>query len=575
MSETLNPYRQWLGLDIESHCANHYQLLGLAEGEDDSAKIRAAADRALARVRSHRPGPHAARWAQLLDELAEAKASLDDPESKAEYDAALRAGTTSPDAMNAADEGPEVAEPAGDAAEGSEQRYPPTGRPGAHKMSVSETSERRAKAPETRREKPLPNRSGERAAASNTREKQTGDRRARYSAKGPQSKPQARGKGKPGASPSSATLSDSSPTQPINAHVAPPPQESSANLLIIVSVAAVLVVITLFIMFLALRDSLSGGAAPRDSSAFSKESSSPTVGLSGSPEPGRDDAGGERLLAERAGAKRSAATTRPKGNSKRVSEDGPHATDSGEMFGDKSAKAGKSAANDRPRNPENPLRGSSDSGVSSRHSSIEEPKTVNGSSERGAARASSVKAAESQELNELLEAVVTDLGGHRFTAAQEKLATAAELATRPADRKRVAGWEEVADYSQQFWRVVTAACASFRGAEELHFPENDLVVLVVESGPEEITVRKSGRNLRYSVKEIPPGLAIAIAKTQLDTNRPESLLQLGSFLAAQANRKPRYLEEARKYWERAAAAGGDVSALLTTLPDSSQVTPSR
>ncbi len=41
-------------------------------------------------MRSHRPGAHAAQWAQLLDELAQAKACLSDSAEKSKYDASLR-----------------------------------------------------------------------------------------------------------------------------------------------------------------------------------------------------------------------------------------------------------------------------------------------------------------------------------------------------------------------------------------------------------------------------------------------------------------------------------------------------
>ena len=79
VAEALHPYRQWLGLDSGSEHPNHYELLSLPLFEEDLAKIRSAADRALSRVRSHRPGAHAAAWAKLLDELAQAKACLGDP----------------------------------------------------------------------------------------------------------------------------------------------------------------------------------------------------------------------------------------------------------------------------------------------------------------------------------------------------------------------------------------------------------------------------------------------------------------------------------------------------------------
>ncbi|MBM3998776.1 MAG: hypothetical protein FJ297_04380 [Planctomycetes bacterium] len=89
MADELNPYRDWLGIDASIVDPDYYQLLGVDPDEPDSERIRAAADRALIRVRSFRPGPHAARWAELLDALKQVKLELTDPTARAAYNALL------------------------------------------------------------------------------------------------------------------------------------------------------------------------------------------------------------------------------------------------------------------------------------------------------------------------------------------------------------------------------------------------------------------------------------------------------------------------------------------------------
>jgi hypothetical protein len=84
MSDDFNPYREWLGL--KSAAPNYYELLGVALQETDKATIAAAAERAIARVRSVRPGPRAREWSRLLDELRGAKECLTDAEKRARYD---------------------------------------------------------------------------------------------------------------------------------------------------------------------------------------------------------------------------------------------------------------------------------------------------------------------------------------------------------------------------------------------------------------------------------------------------------------------------------------------------------
>ena len=93
MSESFHPLRDWLGIESPPEQPSYYQLLGLDPQQADGEEIKIAADRALAQVRSHRPGNHAQQWAQLLDELTAAKDCLTDPEKRAQYDANLAAGT--------------------------------------------------------------------------------------------------------------------------------------------------------------------------------------------------------------------------------------------------------------------------------------------------------------------------------------------------------------------------------------------------------------------------------------------------------------------------------------------------
>lgn len=93
MSNPFSPYQTWLGLRESLSRPNHFELLGLDESEDDTKTISAAADRAASRVRRCRPGEHTAVWAAVLDQIAEAKLCLIDPEKRAQYRTTLREPT--------------------------------------------------------------------------------------------------------------------------------------------------------------------------------------------------------------------------------------------------------------------------------------------------------------------------------------------------------------------------------------------------------------------------------------------------------------------------------------------------
>lgn len=93
MAEQFNPYAAWLGLPPNVTNPSHYQLLDLSPAESSSERISMAADRAIARVRSSRPGVAAEVWADLIDQLLEAKTTLLDPARRAQYDQQLASGT--------------------------------------------------------------------------------------------------------------------------------------------------------------------------------------------------------------------------------------------------------------------------------------------------------------------------------------------------------------------------------------------------------------------------------------------------------------------------------------------------
>jgi hypothetical protein len=86
---SFNPYKQWLEISYQGTVPSYYEMIGIDESETDGQLIKAAANRALARVRGHRPGDQAAIWTGLLDQLSQAAACLADPNMRADYDQLL------------------------------------------------------------------------------------------------------------------------------------------------------------------------------------------------------------------------------------------------------------------------------------------------------------------------------------------------------------------------------------------------------------------------------------------------------------------------------------------------------
>jgi serine/threonine protein kinase len=90
MSETFDPYHEWLGIPASLQPANHYRLLGIAAFEENSTVIANAADQRMMILRTFQTGKHATESQKLLNEVAAAKVCLLNAEKKAAYDAQLR-----------------------------------------------------------------------------------------------------------------------------------------------------------------------------------------------------------------------------------------------------------------------------------------------------------------------------------------------------------------------------------------------------------------------------------------------------------------------------------------------------
>lgn len=106
-----DPYRKWLGLPEAQRPPTHYQLLGLAAGEADPEIIEEAAIRQTTHVRAYQIGPHAQECTRLLNEIAQARATLMDPAKRQKYDQTLAQKEKAVAARTAARPEPERPEP--------------------------------------------------------------------------------------------------------------------------------------------------------------------------------------------------------------------------------------------------------------------------------------------------------------------------------------------------------------------------------------------------------------------------------------------------------------------------------
>ena len=94
MSNRLNPYKEFLGLDTSPLRPTYYELLGLdPHGSYSDEQIETVRDSSLSAIRSFKPGANAVSWAALLDEVSLASETLLDQDLKQAYDAQLTSGS--------------------------------------------------------------------------------------------------------------------------------------------------------------------------------------------------------------------------------------------------------------------------------------------------------------------------------------------------------------------------------------------------------------------------------------------------------------------------------------------------
>ncbi len=85
----LDPYHKWLAIPPGRRPPTHYELLGVSPDETDPEVIAEAALRQTSHVRTYQAGPHSERCVALLNEIAEARATLLDLARRKAYDATL------------------------------------------------------------------------------------------------------------------------------------------------------------------------------------------------------------------------------------------------------------------------------------------------------------------------------------------------------------------------------------------------------------------------------------------------------------------------------------------------------
>lgn len=144
-------------------------------------------------------------------------------------------------------------------------------------------------------------------------------------------------------------------------------------------------------------------------------------------------------------------------------------------------------------------------------------------------------------------------------SANRDVRAAAKLIQTPEEEVEINRLATLTSHLDEFWKTIAQVVAGLTPAQELNLGKT--LAIVVETNPNRVTLRCEGRNLSFSVKELPRPVVEALVQSGFADNAATRVL-LGTYLAmdAQGDR-----QAARRVWQEATDAGQDIKELMAEL----------
>ncbi len=169
----------------------------------------------------------------------------------------------------------------------------------------------------------------------------------------------------------------------------------------------------------------------------------------------------------------------------------------------------------------------------------------------------------SAQLKTLLADVRKQLGMRNIDEAEKMIATAAKLAQTPEQETMVNRHDNLRKYVFGFWGAVGDRLKVLKPTDTFKIGSTE--VIVIDQSPESLSIRMNGQRRNFTLKDMPPGLAVALAKDQFDPKQPTNKVFMGAFMLVEPTGG---VEEAKRFWDEAALAGVDTRFLVPLLnPD--------
>ncbi len=152
--------------------------------------------------------------------------------------------------------------------------------------------------------------------------------------------------------------------------------------------------------------------------------------------------------------------------------------------------------------------------------------------------------------------------------ANADLNEAKSLAKTADQKKELARLDALVGYVAGFWNAVRESMKGLQPTDELKI--GNTMVTVVEVDRNELTLHRPGRNDKYTIANMPRGIAFMLAERWYDKSNPANQIYLGAFHAVDPSGD---LGEARRLWDAATKAGASAADLMPFL-DAPPVKPS-
>jgi hypothetical protein len=165
------------------------------------------------------------------------------------------------------------------------------------------------------------------------------------------------------------------------------------------------------------------------------------------------------------------------------------------------------------------------------------------------------------------------IGDHNFDRAEAFISAASEFPRLPEHQAMLDRLKILSESVGQYRKAIQESLGKLEAGSS--FKVGEANVGVVETGPDKVILRVSGRNHQYSLQELPPALAAALAAQTLAADDPNTLTLKGAFVMASPRATEEELQKAKEFLEKASDSVDAAKELLLLFQDRYDFAPKK